>query len=366
MTMTVGLATKKIWFNAAASTIDSPTAHSLTISAGGSVATTQETVEMDGAIGSTKSLSTLTIANATSVGIANVGNSAGPAPGLTGALSVSTGSAGIAFAGNYYQTVGAQTWYTGGSLATPAPQSLSISSSATTWTTPVKLNLYGNLVSAGGAATLISNDIGLNPAGTSATLAYGHWTLGANQLNFYTQSPATPMMIGIPATTADAVGQWHLDQAELLSLNTASLASKVVFGQPGIQTGSIAFQAANLSTASTSLEAYTNGSSGGNISLNDGGTSYGLNNGSATVTLTAGGSILSAQTQNAFPEISTTGTVNLDAIAGMIGGTGTGSANAGPPLQVQYFASTTVNIHKNPGPGTTAPLGVWIEGIGGH
>ena len=360
-----GVASKTISFGVSATINDSTATHSFTIDAG---STNQASVVFSAPIGAVTSenLASFMVFDANTVSIANVGSSTIPQAGVTGVFWVYTTNSGITWTGTYYQTGAAQTWYTGGSLATPAPQNLSISSSATTWLTPAKLNMYGNLVSSGGAATLISNDIGLNPAGTGATQAYGSWNLGSNQLNFYAQSPSTLMMIGVPVSKPDTGGQWHLDQVELLSLNVANVASNIVFGQAGIQTGNITFTTVNLSTANVPIAVYTNGPSGGNISLDDGGTTNGgLDTGSANVTLTAGASILSVQAQNAYPEINTTGTINLDAVAGMIGGTGVGNPSpAGPPLQIQYYATTIINIQKNPPSGSTAPLGVWIEGIG--
>ena len=92
---------------------------------------------------------------------------------------------------------------------------MSTSAVATTWSTPAKLNLYGNFNGTAAttqAMTMISNDIGLNPSGTN----YGVWNLGAsNQLNFYTQNPATVMNIGFDDGNA---AHWNLDQSELGSL----------------------------------------------------------------------------------------------------------------------------------------------------
>ncbi|HUX39867.1 MAG TPA: FlgD immunoglobulin-like domain containing protein [Rectinemataceae bacterium] len=358
-----GAASKTIAFGAAATLDDGNTAtHSFTIDGG---STSQASISFGAAIGAIPggNLASLTISNASSVSMANVGSSAIPQIGVSGALSVSTTGA-ISWTGMYYSTGNTQTWYAGGSLATPTAQILQTSAASTTWLTTGKLNLYGNFTAAGSGTvmTLESNDIGLNPVGAT----YGSWDLAGNEIAFYThtQLPSTAMMVGIATGSGDTANEWHLDQSEMGSLNVASLsASQVLFGSQGTQTGNITFQNANFSSANVNILAFTDGAASGDIFLDDANNAispYGLKTGSGAITLTAGHSIRAAQSQNPYPEIDTTGAVNLDGKAAYVG------IPSVDPLQIQYYATTIVNLQKYPAPGTTAPSGAWIEGIGGY
>ncbi|MDA8411090.1 MAG: hypothetical protein M0001_11915 [Treponema sp.] len=381
MTMSGGLAADKIWFKGTTSTIDSPTtAHSLSITAGGAAMANQEQVVFDGAIGAANPLTTLTVDKATSISIANVGNSGTSLAGATGTLSMTTGSGGITFSGVYYQTGGNQTWYGGGANpnSTPAPTVLATSATSTTWSTSGKLNIFGQFTGSGIGAimTMRSNDIALNPAGAT----YGSWTMGgtSNELHLLTQASATAMNIGFDDGNA---AHWNLDQSELTSIDVGGFAaSKVVFGDPTLVTG----QSGPINIRTTNLSAANGGGATGGIAVDinsnavggavtfDTGSNTGdaLNLGSKNLTVNAYASISAAQSPAPLPgptnnDIITTGIITLNTDAGSGVRIGKGPL-AAPPSFTNYFpiviavGESSVNVAGN------NSLGVWLMGNGAN
>ena len=200
-----------------------------------------------------------------------------------------------------------------------------------------------------------SDDIVLG-AGPANSLDFG-----TNTLQFFTATPSVPMHVGYVAAA------WDLDQSEI---NRIVNAYRIVFGNNGVQYGTITFQTADFSTidggTGTKIEAYSNGAATGAILLNDNGISFGLNAQSKYVALFAGtatsgvgGTISSVQLSNAFPDINTTANIYLNA-SNQIG-------MVIKPIQVKYYSATSPEVYigystsgVNLGP-PSAPNGASIE-----
>jgi cytoskeletal protein CcmA (bactofilin family) len=347
---TTGSSSNTILFDTGA-TINSPTtAHALTVTGGGTNVTFTE------AIGAADSLSALTVTSAGTVTVANVGlDAATDIPGVTtGALSI-TGTTAVTCTGTFYYTTGTQTWQAGTIGGTAEAITMS-GAAATAFITNGKLNLYGNVTSATYDLTLRSNDIGLNPGGTT----FGAWNTGAHLLNLYTYTPSTAMNIG---TSTVPTTDWDLDDSELASLNASTIGT-LTLGETNVQAGTITLQTANLSAMTgTAISVYSDASAGSVVFDDGNAAAYALTAGTKTINVRAYTSIRSFYAANAVAEINTTGTINLDSI----GATGTIGTSVAQPLQIQYDANGTVNLAAlSPPPVTTAPGGIWIQGVGGN
>ena len=315
-----GAAGKKTWFKTATATVDdlSSGAHTLVIDSGTS---NQGDVELDGPVGATTALQSFTIQNSANVTMANIGSAT--QDGVTQALSVQ-GNSSLTLTGTIYRTTGSiasvypQTWKAG----IAAASNINVTATAPVlFQTQGKLNIEGNFLATGAGAnvTMTSNDIGLNPAGA----LYGIWNLGGNQLNFYTQIPATLMKIGVATGAPDAAGEWHLDQSELASLdNAGSNFAKIVFGQSGAtgQSGAITVRIADLSAANggngVAVDINASASAGTVTFDTNSNASNALNLKSGNLTVNAYSSINSAQVPNTpistYSDLVTTGTIILN------------------------------------------------------
>ena len=312
----VGASSTSITFSSTATINDGTVnTHSLTIDGGTS---TPASVTFGGDIGAGTGgdLAAFTVQNVSTATFANVGSSSLPQVGVSGAFSVSTTGA-ITWTGSYYSTGAAQTWFAGGSLSTPTAQTMNAPSAAVSWTTPASLNLYGNFTGTGTNViyTFKSNDIGLNPSGTT----YGAWTLGSttNELDLQTVTATTLMNVGYTDSNS---AHWNLDDSELASLNVATFVGKqLVVGLSGTQSGTITIQTANLSAANSgsglALVANSDAATGSIVLDTASNNADALNTGSGSITLNAYASITALQIphtpSSTFSDLVTSGAITL-------------------------------------------------------
>jgi len=242
--------------------------------------------------------------------------------------------------------------------ATLAPTDLSVLNAVTITNNAATWRISGTLTLRTSTGVDSTTDWTVT-SGSTDLGTVGVWDLGSTHtLRFQTYDPTSAMNVGF-----SGVG-WSLDANGVGRLNNStSHFSKIVFGNAGTQSGSVTFRTVNLSAANggfgVAVDVWADSGSGA-VVFDDAGSSFALNLGTHALGVRANTSITSAQTENSYAELNTTGAIDLDAVGNSIG------TSATQPLQVEYHSTTVVNLQKIPPVGTTAPGGVWIQGVGGY
>ncbi|MBU0956899.1 MAG: hypothetical protein KKI09_15865 [Spirochaetes bacterium] len=137
-------------------------------------------------------------------------------------------------------------------------------------------------------------------------------------IRFYTRTGTETMGIG------GAIADWTISDAELAKVKRAA---SLIFGEAGVQSGSITIQTVESPVPAAAIE-FNSDSGAGSVVLDDSGSATAFaTNGTGAITIRAGTSgILAAQAAyNTYAELSTTGAIDLQsagviALADSIGG----------------------------------------------
>jgi len=277
-----------------------------------------------------------------------------------------TGAAGVAFSASASAFQALAVTAAGGITLTGGGVPSQISGTSLTFNSPLTQSAGAFALYASGIATFAST---VTASGQKLSIYSGDIALGGivdlgaagtGELDLYTPGGGVAMGLG---STNPSLAPWYLDQTEIGRIQRAGMVRIGLAGAGG-QSAPIYSTFARFSTGATALNAgdsaihlATDGGAGA-ITLNDAGSAAANGalsiSGAGTIDIHAGTGNLVAVAPNGLPEIQSGagGVINLSS-KGKIGA-------AGFPIQLMG-GQGNINIVSPDG----APLGAWLEGIGG-